>query len=217
MPKVRSTSSAPTLMSSTPLRPRPLRHRVMVYATSKLVDGAPVHHALELDANAASRTPRHGDHPGGAFACAAPAPYRCTATARAQRTGAGRPKNMKIPPASPLVVRASPGARSCSSRPRRSARPRGETSTEGCRRRAEGGGTTHRTNAGSARQTPHPPRRVEPRVRERSGCRQSLPGGHQDDGYWRSLRASLIATDDLLTLAVARARGRLNVGVRVRT
>jgi hypothetical protein len=30
------------------------------------------------------------------------------------------------------------------------------------------------------------------------------PGGHQDDGYWRSLRASLIATDDLLTLAVAR-------------
>ena len=30
-----------------------------------------------------------------------------------------------------------------------------DTSPEGCRRRAEGGGTTHRTNAGSTRQTPH--------------------------------------------------------------
>ena len=47
--------------------------------------------------------------------------------------------------------------------------------------------------------------RIEPpRVRERSGCRRSLPGGHQDDGYWSPLRASLIAADDSLTLAVAR-------------
>ena len=42
-------------------------------------------------------------------------------------------------------------------------------------------------------------------------------GDRFPDPYWRSLRASLIAADDLLTLAVARARGRLNVGVHVTT
>ena len=142
------------------------------------------------------------------------------ATTLAGRSNTRHPRSLDHPPVATTTIGAGPQkneksariapwwhwtggeqhmARSCSSRPRRSAKARGETPTEGCRRRAEGGGATHRTNAGSARQKPHPPRRVAPRVRERSGCRQSLPGGHQDDGYWRSLHASLIAADDLLT------------------
>ena len=88
----------------------------------------------------------------------------------------------------------------------RSANARGEASTEGCRRRAVGGGTTHRTNAGSARQTPHPRVALSRASESVQGAAKASPGGHQDDGYWRSLRASLIAADDLLTLAVARAR-----------
>ena len=58
--------------------------------------------------------------------------------------------------------------------------------------------------AGSARQTPHPRVALSRASESVQGAAKASPGGHQDDGYWRSLRASLIAADDLLTLAVAR-------------
>jgi hypothetical protein len=63
------------------------------------------------------------------------------------------------------------------------------------------GKATHRTNAGSARQKPHPRVALSRASGSVQGAAKASPGGHQDDRYWRSLRVSLIAAADILTLA----------------
>ena len=90
---------------------------------------------------------------------------------------------------------------------------RARASTEGCRRRTGGKKATHRTTPAAHDKSRAPASRCTARQESVQCAAKASPGGHQEDGYWRSLSASLIYADDLLTLAVTHdAAGRARQG-----